>query len=102
VTEKQKDVLCWIAAVAIALVLFASCIQVVDPATGEGWNPIMWVLQMAFGAWLLFCAVFWLCYYVFYVPIRWLIRKLRPDPYADYPPWFRKHFLNSINKKAGR
>ena len=103
ITEKQKDILCWAAAILIFLVMIASCIQIVDPATGEGWNPIIWALQMLFGAWLLFCAVFWICYYVIYVPARWLYRQIKkPDPHAWYPSWYRKHFPNSIKKKTGR
>jgi len=95
-TEKQKDILYWIAATLFVLIGLASCIQIVDQVTGEGWNPILWVIQMVFGAWFLLAAVLWVWDNLIVKPIRWLLIQVKPE--YDYPVWYRKYFLKKNNR----
>lgn len=94
-TSKHKDLFYWTAAIGIFVLMMASQVAIVDPETGAGWNPIMWVLQKGTGVLVLLAVILWLWDNLIYRPIRWLWSMLHPE--YDYPSWYRKHFLK--NKK---
>lgn len=93
-TGKQKDVLYWIAAVGIFLLMMASQVAIVNPETGEGWNPIIWVLQMGTGVLVILAVILWIWDNLIVRPIKWLWSLLHPE--YNYPRWYRKHFLRTL------